>query len=259
MDAEINEKKNIFNININCLTMKETLRIIEESIEKRTKIHHVSINAHKVNLINKDSCLEAIVDKANLVNADGSSILLAGKVLGVNIPERVTGVDLFINLLKICETNGYRAYFFGAEEESLHCMIKNIKRDYPKLQIAGFRNGYFESKDNDDIVKNMNESKADVLFVAFSSPKKEYWINNNESKLNIPFLMGVGGSFDILSGVTKRAPGIFQKYGLEWLYRFINEPKRMFHRYFFGNGKFLILLIKEYAKKKRRSFLERCN
>ena len=146
----------------------------------------------------------------------------------------------------------YKIYLFGAKEEVV-CKVKSIfEEKYPNLQIVGFRNGYFTEADEDDIVKDMQKSGADMLFVAFSSPKKEYWVHKYIKQLNIPFVMGVGGSFDVVVGVTKRAPLWMQKCGLEWFYRFIQEPGRMWKRYFIGNAKFVLLTYKTKFKRKKK-------
>ncbi|MEG2295995.1 MAG: WecB/TagA/CpsF family glycosyltransferase, partial [Oscillospiraceae bacterium] len=212
---------------------------------------HVVINASKINLMEKDKRLQEIVNQCPLINADGASIVWAAKVLGIPLKERVTGCDLFQNLVKVSSEKGYKLYLFGAKEEVVE-KVKNIfKKQYPTLQIAGYRNGYFQESDEPIIVKDMAESGADMMFVAFSSPKKEYWVNKYLKELNIPFVMGVGGSFDIVAGVTERAPIWWQKHGLEWFYRFLQEPRRMWKRYIIGNAKFVVLTYKYKFRKEK--------
>ncbi|MDZ5757444.1 WecB/TagA/CpsF family glycosyltransferase [Carnobacterium maltaromaticum] len=229
--------------------MEETIMRVEEIIHRRKPTQHVVINANKLNLMQSDLALRAIVNNSELINADGSSVLLAGKILGKPLVERVTGIDLFLELLKKCEEKNYRPYFFGATQEVIEEVIHFTKKKYPSIEIAGYRNGYFDSQDAVEIAKDISDSKADLLFVGFSSPKKEYWINDHLTQLNVPFVMGVGGSFDVVAGKTKRAPKIWQKLGIEWLFRFIQEPRRMFKRYIIGNFKFLYYVGKELFKK----------
>ena len=127
--------------------------------------------------------------------------------------------------------------------------VKDIfEKQYPKLQIVGYRNGYFTEDDEPQIVADMAASGADMMFVAFSTPKKEYWVNKYINQLNIPFVMGVGGSFDVVAGVTDRAPKWMQNHGMEWFYRFIQEPKRLWNRYMVGNRKFV-----QYTYRYRRA------
>ena len=174
-----------------------------------------------------------------LINADGASVVWAAKKLGVPLKERVTGIDLFENLIKLANDKGYKIYLFGAKEEVVVKLKNMFEEQYPNLQIVGYRNGYFTEADEPEIVKDMAESGADMMFVAFSSPKKEYWVNKYLKQLNIPFVMGVGGSFDVMTGVTNRAPIWMQNHGLEWFYRFIQEPRRLWKRYIIGNWQFV--------------------
>lgn len=237
----------IMNTYVNCLSMKETIEIVEKIIEKRVPTQHVVINASKVNLMETDSNLANIVNSCPLINADGASIVWAAKKLNVPLKERVTGIDLFMNLVEISSEKKYKLYLFGAKEEVVKKVKDIFEEKYPNINIVGYRNGYFDEKDEKNIVKNIKKSNADILFVAFSSPKKEYWINKYLNEMNVPFVMGVGGSFDVVAGVTRRAPKWMQKIGMEWFYRFIQEPKRMWKRYIVGNRKF-IKLVRKYKK-----------
>lgn len=124
-------------------------------------------------------------------------------------------------------------------------VVQLHQQQYPDLEIAGYRNGYFEDAESEKIALDIRKSKADIVFVAFSSPKKEQWIHAYKEMMGAPFVMGVGGSFDVMAGVTKRAPQWMQKTGFEWFYRFMQEPKRMFRRYFVGNLSFVWKVMKE--------------
>ena len=242
----------ILNTYVNAISMEETIEAVEAIIKEGKPTQHVVINASKVNLMEKDEKLRKIVNDCPIINADGASIVWAAKVLGVPLTERVTGIDLFLKLVEIANEKQYKIYLFGAKEEVV-CKVKSIfEEKYPNLQIVGFRNGYFTEADEDDIVIDMQKSGADMLFVAFSSPKKEYWVHKYIKQLNIPFVMGVGGSFDVVVGVTKRAPLWMQKCGLEWFYRFIQEPGRMWKRYIIGNAKFVLLTYKTKFKRKKK-------
>lgn len=229
--------------------MEETLDEIEKIIDNRILTQHVVINAGKVVLMENDENLKKIVANCPIINADGQSIVWASKLLGKTLPERVAGIDLMEELIKLSSQKGYGIYFFGAKEEVVTSVITHYKEKYPTLKICGYRNGYFSDDDIPDITREMRESKADILFVAFSSPKKEYWLAENIKDIEIPFCMGVGGSFDIVAGVTKRAPHWMQRIGLEWFYRFLQEPKRMWKRYLVGNSKFILITLREKFRK----------
>lgn len=241
-------KVKLFDCEVAAINMNETVSEVERIIKARQLTQHVVINASKVVLMNKDKNLKNIIQECPIINADGQSIVWASKFLGKPLPERVAGIDLMEELIKLSSKKGYSIYFFGAKEEVVLKVIDIYKNKYPGLKIAGYRNGYFNENDNNKIVEDMKKSNADILFVAFSSPKKEYWLSENIDKINIPFCMGVGGSFDVVAGVTKRAPIWMQKLGLEWFYRFLQEPKRMWKRYLVGNSKFIALTIKEKLK-----------
>ncbi|MDE8313822.1 WecB/TagA/CpsF family glycosyltransferase [Erysipelothrix rhusiopathiae] len=243
-------REKIFNTFVSNLSMEETVSKVEEIIDFRIPTQHVVINASKVNLMNKDESLTEIVNSCPIINADGASILWAAKKLDVDLKERVTGIDLFEELLKLANTKKLRIYLFGATEEVVVDVKQIIMQKYPNITISGYRNGYFDEADELEIVSDIKQSNSDMLFVAFSSPKKEFWINKYLNDLNVPFCMGVGGSFDVIAGITKRAPIWMQNSGLEWFYRFIQEPTRLFKRYIVGNVKFVILTYKYKFNKK---------
>nr|BCB22868.1 WecB/TagA/CpsF family glycosyltransferase [Erysipelothrix sp. 715] len=243
-------REKIFNTYVSNLSMEETVSKVEEIIETKVPTQHVVINASKINLMNKDKSLTEIVNSCPIINADGASILWAAKKMDIDLKERVTGIDLFEELLKLANKKKLRIYLFGAKEDVVVVVKQNIEKQYPNITISGYRNGYFSEEDEVGIVSDIKQSNSDMLFVAFSSPKKEFWINKYLSDLNVPFCMGVGGSFDVMAGMTKRAPEWMQKNGLEWFYRFIQEPTRLFKRYIVGNVKFVILTYKYKFNKK---------
>lgn len=241
----------ILNTYVNAISMDETIAEVEKIIKVGKPTQHVVINAHKVNLMNENEDLRKIVNDCPLINADGASIVWAAKQLGIPLTERVAGIDLFENLVKLAAEKGYKIYLFGAKEEVVQKVKSIFMEKYPSLQIVGVRNGYFTEADEPDIVKNMADSQADMMFVAFSSPKKEFWVNKYLNDLHIPFVMGVGGSFDVVAGVTNRAPKWMQDHGLEWFYRFIQEPRRLWNRYVIGNWKFVAYTYKVKSELKK--------
>ena len=239
-----NKRFPILNTYVNAISMNETINEVEKIIHEGKPTQHVVINASKVNLMEKDVRLRKIVNDCPLINADGASIVWAAKRLGIPLKERVTGCDLFRELVKVAAKKDYKIFLFGAKEEVVTKVKRIFEQKYPTLKIVGYRNGYFSPSDEPEMIKTMADSGADMMFVAFSSPKKEYWVNKYLNELNIPFVMGVGGSFDVVAGVTDRAPLWMQDHGLEWFYRFIQEPRRMWRRYIIGNFKFVALTYK---------------
>ena len=244
-------KQKFLNIPIDALTMIETLEKVDSAITLNKQIHHTVVNAGKVVLMQTDKELEKSVVEADIINADGKAIVWAANLLGHKLPERVSGIDLMEQLVMRSFEKGYKCFFFGATEEVVTKLVNIYKMQYSEDMIAGYRNGYFKKEDEDEIALQIAESGANILFVAITSPKKEIFLNTYKNKLNnVNFVMGVGGSFDVIAGKVKRAPLWMQNSGLEWLYRVVQEPKRMWKRYLVGNTKFICLIIKEYFKSK---------
>lgn len=244
-------KQKFLNIPIDALTMIETLEKVDSAITLNKQIHHTVVNAGKVVLMQTDKELEKSVVEADIINADGKAIVWAANLLGHKLPERVSGIDLMEQLVMRSFEKGYKCFFFGATEEVVTKLVNIYKMQYSEDIIAGYRNGYFKIEDEDKIALQIAESGANILFVAITSPKKEIFLNTYKNKLtNVNFIMGVGGSFDVIAGKVKRAPLWMQNSGLEWFYRVVQEPKRMWKRYLVGNTKFICLIIKEYFKSK---------
>ncbi len=236
----------ILNTNIHNLSMKESLKVIEKSIQSNKQIHHVVVNAGKIVMMQEDLQLRQSVNESDLINADGQAVVWASKVLGKPLKERVAGIDLMRNLVQLAHKRNYKIFFFGAREEVVKKVVDIYSGEYSPNLIAGYRNGYFKKEEELLIAQEIAKSEANMLFVAISSPTKENFLFENKTILEkVNFVMGVGGSFDVVAGKVKRAPLWMQKAGLEWFYRFLQEPKRMWKRYLIGNLKFLLLVFKE--------------
>ena len=238
----------ICNIPVDALTMQQTIALIDKAIEEHRPIHHVVINAAKVVNAQKDEALKESIVSCDIINADGQAIVWAASFLNRPLPERVAGIDLMDNLVKLAAEKKYRIFFLGAKENVVKNVVNVYTEKYGKEIIAGYRNGYFTKDDELVIAKQIAESGASILFVAMSSPKKEIFLNTYKHLIKMPFIMGVGGSFDVVSGLVKRAPVWMQKWGLEWFYRVMQEPRRMWKRYLFGNSEFIYLVLKEKWK-----------
>jgi len=240
----------ILNTHIHNYSMSETLELIKEAIANNKQIHHVVVNAGKIVSMQNDLQLRQSVNDSDLINADGQAVVWASKILNKPLKERVAGIDLMENILELANNNKYKIFFLGAKEEIVKAVIEKYTKQFSKDIIAGYRNGYFNKEDETKIATEISKSGANILFVAISSPTKENFLYNNKKLLkNVNFIMGVGGSFDVVSGKVKRAPVWMQNSGLEWFYRFIQEPKRMWKRYLIGNSKFIYLVLKEKLTK----------
>lgn len=245
------QRIHFLNTQIDNLSMKETLSVVQKAIENDEQIHHTVVNAGKIVALQKDADLRKSVNEADLINADGQAVIWASKILNKPLKERVAGIDLFTNLMELAFQKKYSFYLLGAKQEVVEKLAGELTEKYDSSILAGYRNGYFTAEEEEAIVKVIAESGANMLFVAMSSPKKEIFLHRHRRALkNVNFIMGVGGSFDVLAGKTKRAPAWMQKAGMEWFYRFAQEPKRMWKRYLIGNSKFISLVIQEKFKKR---------
>ena len=235
----------ICNIPVDALTMGQTIERIDKAIHEKSTIHHGVINAAKlVNALRDKELRESLVD-CDIINADGKAIVWASRFLNRPVPERVAGIDLMEALVKRAGVNNHRIYFFGAKESVVKCVVQKYTDIHGPNIIAGYTNGYYAKEDEPNIARNIARSGADILFVAITSPTKEIFLNTYKTTLNVPFIMGVGGSFDVVAGVVNRAPQWMQKHGLEWLYRVIQEPGRLWKRYLITNSLFIYLILKE--------------
>lgn len=234
---------------IDNLTMNETLDAVELFIQSGLPHQHVAINVDKLVKAQADPELRRIVNECALISADGMPVVWASRLLGMPIKERVAGVDLFESLMCRAATKGWRVYLLGAAEEVVSELKHSYEKKYADLIIAGYRNGYWKPEEEADVVERIKAAQADLLFVAISSPKKEHFLGRYQAHMKIPFAMGVGGSFDVAVGKVKRAPVWMQNSGLEWFFRFLQEPRRMFKRYFVDDMGFIWLLLKEATRR----------
>ncbi len=247
-----NKKVTLFGIDIYGFTMSEMVKIIDDSIKNNKKLYQEDINAAKVVFYHKNKFIKKSIDMSDYRCADGQSIVFASKIFGKILPERIAGIDLMQNLIALSDSKKYKIFLLGSKETIIKALVKKIRNKYGEDIIVGYRNGYFNKDEEQNIIHKINSSGAHMLFIGIGSPYKEEFISRNLNEINVPFIMGVGGSFDVLSGHIKRAPLWMQKYGLEWFYRFLKEPKRMFRKAFIINLKFIYMVFEEKLKINKR-------
>ena len=252
LELESRDTAEILGCRIDRIDMERTLHRCLTAIESREFTQHMAINAAKLVALQRDRELRAIVDSCTLVTADGQAVVWASRLLGDPLPERVAGVDLMHRLLALAEERGYRVYFFGARQTVLEGAMTRLRQEHPRLAIAGYRNGYFAPEDQAEIAREIREARPDMLFVAISSPTKEYFLGTHGREIDVPFVMGVGGAIDIVAGITRRAPRLWQRVGLEWLYRLLQEPRRMFKRYAGTNARLTWMVARELLRPRGR-------
>lgn len=245
----MNERVTLFGCNIDNVSMEETLERVEDFVRARRPHQHVVVNVDKLVKASRDEDLRRIINACDLVNVDGMPVVWASRLLGKPLKERVAGIDLFEALMRRAADKGWRVFLLGARPDVVREVAATYARRYPALVLAGVRDGYWQGKDAEaGVVRQVRDSRADLLFVAISSPMKERFLGLHQAEMRIPFAMGVGGSFDVAIGRVKRAPAWMQKAGLEWFFRFLQEPRRMFRRYFIDDMAFIWLVIKEAAR-----------
>ena len=230
---------------IDRVTMDQAVALCERYIDTKTPMQNVAINAAKVMALRDDPALQLIVRGCELVTADGVAIVWASRLLGDPLPERVNGTDLMHRLLGLAEEKGYRIYILGAKQPVLQRAVARIREDHPALLVAGYRDGYFDDSEAMAVAREIEQACPDILFVAISSPRKEFFLGRYRAVMNVPLVLGVGGSIDIVAGITKRAPVLMQRLGLEWLFRIVQEPRRMFGRYLRTNPRFILMVARE--------------
>lgn len=236
---------------IDNLSMEETLQTVEGFVRTGQPHQHVVVNVDKLVKASRDAGLRRIINDCALVNVDGMPVVWAARLLGMPLKERVAGVDLFEALMRRAGERGWRVFLLGAREEVVSQVAALYGRKYPQLVLAGYRNGYWTTEAEEAfVVEQIRAAQPDILFVAMSSPQKEQFLGRYQDAMRVPFAMGVGGTLDVAIGRVKRAPRWMQQAGLEWFYRFLQEPRRMFRRYFIDDMAFIWLFVKEAARHK---------
>jgi N-acetylglucosaminyldiphosphoundecaprenol N-acetyl-beta-D-mannosaminyltransferase len=243
-------RQSVLGCAVDNLDMEQTLRRVEEFVASGRPHQHVVINADKVVKAHRDPGLRAVINGCDLINADGMPVVWAARLLGQPLKGRVTGVDLFFRLVERAAERGWRVYFLGAREQVIAQLVATLQTRHPALVIAGHRNGYWQAHEEAGVAAAIGAARADLLFVAISSPKKEEFLAAHQDVMRVPFAMGVGGTFDVATGRVKRAPRWMQDSGFEWFYRFLQEPRRMFRRYFIEDMYFFWLLAKALVARK---------
>lgn len=241
-------RREMFGVPLDALTMRETVRRCTEAVERGKLLEVGVVNAAKMVKMRKDRALREAVTGCDVIVADGQSVVWASRLLRQPLPERVAGIDLFQELLRVAEAQGMSVYFLGARQQILDQMIDRVRRRHPELLIAGSHHGYYSDDQAPAIADAVKASGADLLFLGMTSPKKEIFVATYGLRTGAKVVHGVGGSFDVLAGVVRRAPRLWQRMGCEWLYRALQEPRRLGRRYLTTNVAFVGLVVREWAR-----------
>lgn len=217
----------IFGIPFSKMSMNETVEYLTERIEANVQTHVITANPIMVMTATENKAYKDMMLQSDLIVPDGSGIVWAAKKFGDAVAERVTGFDLLHELMKCGEEHHWKVYLLGTSQEVIQAAADALQLQYPQVRIVGYRNGYFKADQDEEVVNEIASLQPHLLFVARGADTQEPWIVKYRKQLQVPFIMGVGGSFDVISGKLKRAPIWMQKLRLEWLFRLIQEPKRL--------------------------------
>lgn len=239
------DRQLLFGMNIDALCMDEVIERCHSALKRRRRLLLGVVNASKVIELRRNPLLRNSLLECDLLLADGQSVVWASRLLRRPLPERVAGIDIFERLLALAHEEGRPIALLGAQPKVLASLEAVIARKYPGLRIAYSHHGYFNATEADGIAEGIRQSGADMLFIGMTSPKKEIFLATYGASLGVSVLHGVGGSFDVMAGLTRRAPLGWQKAGLEWAYRVLQEPRRLWWRYLSTNSGFIRLTAAE--------------
>lgn len=244
----------ILDVKVDKITFEYALKKIEDMIEigkKQSKTHQiVTVNPEFIMEAQKNTIFKEVLNSADLAVPDGAGILWAAKYYKEKLPERITGVDLVWEISKMAEDRGYSIFLLGGKEGIAQETGERLRVIHPRLKIAGVFGGSADPKMKDEIAEKIISTKPDILFVAYGFPKQDIWIARYKHELGVPVSMGVGGTFDFISGNVPRAPSWMQKIGIEWLYRLIKQPWR-FRRIYTATVKFPWAVVSEKSKNQK--------
>ena len=240
------EKTTVLNCPVDLIDESGVLELSEKAIEEKKNFHIITINPEMIMYARKNPSFLNVVNSSDLNIVDGIGVKIALKLQGIN-QEQIRGVDFSRKLINLASENNYKIAFLGAKEEVIQKMRENFLKQYPNLNIVYLRNGYFQN--NEEIINEISISNPQILLVGLGSPKQEELILKLKEKISGCVMVGVGGSFDVFSGIVKESPLVFRKLGLEWLYRTVKQPER-FKRIFPTLPIFLIKCIIDTIKKK---------
>lgn len=237
----------LLNAGFDPITLDETVELVSRRIQAGERGYLCTVNVAILMMMRDDPRLQRFVDDAAIVVADGQPLIWSSRMLARPLPERVAGVELVERLCERAAREGFGVYLLGGKPEVVEKVAARLTERYPGLLLSGVQDGYFSPEETEARVAAVAASGAKILIAAMGVPRQEYFIQDYWDRLRVPFAIGVGGSFDVLAGLRARAPAVIQRVGLEWLFRLVQEPGRLWKRYLVTNAQFLYLMTREIA------------
>jgi N-acetylglucosaminyldiphosphoundecaprenol N-acetyl-beta-D-mannosaminyltransferase len=241
----------LLNAEFHPLTLEGTVDLVFRRIEAGERGSLCTVNVAILMMMREDPRLQRFVDAAAIVVADGEPLIWSSRAMARALPERVTGVDLVEGLCARAAREGAGVYLLGAERSVVDQVAAGLTQRHHGLVLSGVEDGYFGPEQAAERAQAVADSGAKILVVAMGVPKQEYFLQDHWQRLGVPFAIGVGGSFDVLAGLRVRAPELVQRAGMEWAFRLVQEPRRLWKRYLVTNSQFLYLMSRELIKKPR--------
>ncbi len=251
------ETRYYIDVRVDNLSLDNALERVEELVleSKQDEVTRQVFftNVHSIHLARRDTELRNYLSQADLVLPDGSGLAIAGQILNMPVQKNLNGTDFTPKVCRMAEVGGWSFYLLGAQEHVVKSCYNNMQNRFPNLDIAGYHNGYFSEKEEQQIISEINEKKPDILLVALGSPLQEKWVAQNAHRLDANVCFAVGGLFDFMSNTVDRAPRWMRDIGMEWLYRFYQNPAKKWDRIFIEIPEFLLLI----ARRKLQSMIPR--
>lgn len=251
------ETYDLLGVNVAVTNLSRSCKVVDEWIKQKHKTYVCIAPVSTIMDCQDSEEYRSVINSSGMTTPDGMPLVWTGKLRGKKEISRTYGPDLMPALCDLSQDRGYKHYFYGGTQESLTYLKQRLTDQYPKLNVAGSHAPAMlniKEKEDQNVIDAINEAQPDILWVGLGSPKQDYWMSIHRPELNVPVIIGVGAAFDFLSGAKKQAPRWVQRSGLEWLYRLVSEPKRLWRRYLIGNTRFIWLLIKDSL---RRTFTKK--
>lgn len=238
-------KVDILGVRVDVIDTPGLHAAIAASIRQNRRDVYAYVNIHAINIARKDERFRRFLNTSHIVYCDGEGVRLGGRLLGHKLPPRVVLTYWIWELCEFCEREGYSMFFLGATPEYVNEAVERVRKRFPAIVIVGSHHGYFqkEGPESDKVVEAVRHANPDILVVGFGMPMQEFWIDDNLAKLNARVILPAGSMIDYTAGRKGLAPPWMANHGMEWLYRFFQEPGRLWRRYLIGNPLFMIQIL----------------